>query len=117
MSKSPSRRFPVTVTHLPVTRCQLCHRAVACRPGAISATLTGHYRRAHPGALDPASRQPAPQQSARSPQVTRWWCYPALRHLLAGHGPAAGYRRLIKAKVRARRGDRRAGDGAQPGSR
>jgi hypothetical protein len=53
MSKSPSRRFPVTVTHLPVMRCQLCHRAVACRPGAISATLTGRYRRAHPGAVDP----------------------------------------------------------------
>ena len=53
MSKSPSRRFPVTVTYLPVTRCQLCHRAAACRPGALSQTLTGHYRRAHPGALDP----------------------------------------------------------------
>lgn len=56
MSKSPSRRFPVTATHLPVTRCQLCHRTVACRPGAISQTLTGHYRRVHPDALDPASR-------------------------------------------------------------
>jgi hypothetical protein len=60
MSKSPSRRFPVTVTHLPVTRCQLCRRTVAYRPGAISETLTEHYRRAHPGALDPASRVPAP---------------------------------------------------------
>jgi hypothetical protein len=56
MSKSPSRRFPVTVTHLPVTRCQLCDRTVAYRPGAISETLTEHYRRAHPGALDPAPR-------------------------------------------------------------
>jgi hypothetical protein len=56
MSKSSSRRFPVTVTQLPVTRCQLCHRTVAYRPGAISETLTEHYRRAHPGALDPASR-------------------------------------------------------------
>jgi hypothetical protein len=56
MSKSPSRRFPVTVTHLPVTRCQLCHRTIAYRPGAISQTLTEHYRQAHPGALDPASR-------------------------------------------------------------
>jgi hypothetical protein len=56
MSKSPSRRFPVTITHLPVTRCQLRHRTVACRPGAISQTLTDHYRRVHPGALDPAPR-------------------------------------------------------------
>ena len=53
MSTPPSRRCPVTVTHLPVTRCQPCHRAVACRPGVISATLTGRYRRAHPGALGP----------------------------------------------------------------
>ena len=36
MSKSPSRRFPVTVTQLPVTRCQICHRTVAYRPGTIS---------------------------------------------------------------------------------
>ena len=28
MSKSSSRRFPVTVTHLPVMRCQICHRTV-----------------------------------------------------------------------------------------
>jgi hypothetical protein len=48
MSKSPSRRFPVTVTYLPVTRCQFCHRTVAYRPGAISETLTEHYRLAHP---------------------------------------------------------------------
>jgi len=51
MSKSPSRRFPVTVTHLPVTRCQICHRAVAYRPGNLSEALTEHYRRAHPEAL------------------------------------------------------------------
>jgi hypothetical protein len=56
MSKSLSRRFPVTIAHLPVTRCQLCHRTVAYRPGAINETLTEHYRRAHPDALDPASR-------------------------------------------------------------
>lgn len=56
MSKSPSRRFPVTVTHLPITRYQLCHRTVVYWPGTISETLTEHYRRAHPGALDPASR-------------------------------------------------------------
>ena len=55
-SKSPSRRFPVTVTQLPVTRCQICHRTVAYRPGTITEVLTGHYRRAHPGTLDAASR-------------------------------------------------------------
>jgi hypothetical protein len=60
MSKSPSRRFPVTVTHLPMTRCQLCDRTVAYRPGAISETLTEHYRRAHPDVLDPASWPPGP---------------------------------------------------------
>jgi hypothetical protein len=31
MTNSRSRRFPVTVTHLPVTRCQICHRTVAYR--------------------------------------------------------------------------------------
>jgi hypothetical protein len=48
MSKSPSRRFPVTVTHLPVTRCQICHRTVAYRPGNLTEVMTEHYRRAHP---------------------------------------------------------------------
>jgi len=49
-SNSRSRRFPVTVTHLPVTRCQTCHRTLAYRPGNLSEDLTGHYRRAHPEA-------------------------------------------------------------------
>jgi hypothetical protein len=31
MSSSPSRRFPVTVTHLPVTRCQFCPPQAAGR--------------------------------------------------------------------------------------
>ena len=56
MSNSPSRRFPVTVTQLPVTRCQICHRTVAYRPGNLSEVLTEHYRRAHPEALEIASR-------------------------------------------------------------
>jgi hypothetical protein len=56
MSKSPSRRFPVTVTQLPVTRCQICQRTVAYRPGNLSEVLTEHYRRAHPETLDLASR-------------------------------------------------------------
>ena len=51
MSKSPSRRFPVTVTQLPVTRCEICHRTVAYRPGRLSEVLTEHYRRAHPEML------------------------------------------------------------------
>jgi hypothetical protein len=58
MSKSPGRRFPVTVTHLPVTRCQICQRTVAYRPGTLTDVLTGHYRRDHPEALDLASREP-----------------------------------------------------------
>lgn len=56
MSNSSSRRFPVTTTQLPVTRCQICHRAVAYRPGSLSAVLTEHYRRAHPEALGIPSR-------------------------------------------------------------
>ena len=36
MSNSRPRRFPVTVTDLPVTRCQICHRTVAYRPGNLS---------------------------------------------------------------------------------
>ena len=55
MSKSPSRRYPVTVTHLPVIRCQICQRTVAYRPGTLSEVLTEHYRRAHPEVLDLAS--------------------------------------------------------------
>jgi hypothetical protein len=54
MSSSDSPRYPVTVTQLPVTRCQICRRTVAYRPGqagAASAALTEHYRRAHPEAL------------------------------------------------------------------
>jgi hypothetical protein len=51
MSTLRSRRFPVTVAHLPVTRCQICDRTFAYRPGSISEVLTGHYRRAHPEAL------------------------------------------------------------------
>jgi hypothetical protein len=56
MSTSGSRRFPVTVTRLPVTRCQICRRTVAYRPGRLSEVLTEHYRRAHPDALGPPSR-------------------------------------------------------------
>jgi hypothetical protein len=51
MSNSSSRRFPVTVTHLPLMRCEICHRTVAYRPGNLSEVLTKHYRQAHPDAL------------------------------------------------------------------
>jgi hypothetical protein len=51
MSTSRSRRIPVTVTRLPVTRCQICDRTLAYRSGNISEVLTEHYRRAHPEAL------------------------------------------------------------------
>ena len=53
MCKSSSRRFPVTVTQLPVTRCEVCRRTIAYQPGALSEALTEHYRRAHPEALSP----------------------------------------------------------------
>jgi hypothetical protein len=41
MSNPRSRRVPVTVTHRPVTRCQICHRTVVGRPGNLSGVLTG----------------------------------------------------------------------------
>lgn len=41
----------MTVTRLPVTRCQICKRTLAHRPGEASAVLTEHYRRTHPEAL------------------------------------------------------------------
>ncbi|HEY3648642.1 MAG TPA: hypothetical protein VGL33_11780 [Streptosporangiaceae bacterium] len=50
MNKSGSRRFPVTVSHLPVTRGRICHRTVAHQPGKASEVLTEHYRRARPEA-------------------------------------------------------------------
>lgn len=56
MSKSSSRHFPVTVSHLPVTRCRICRRTVAYRPGKASEVLTEHYRRVHPEALGLPSR-------------------------------------------------------------
>ncbi|MGE5291607.1 MAG: hypothetical protein ACM3ML_31275 [Micromonosporaceae bacterium] len=56
MSNSRSRRFPVTITHLPVIRCQICHHTIAYRPGKASEVLTEHYHRAHPEALGQPSR-------------------------------------------------------------
>jgi len=51
MSRSDSSRFPVTVTRLPVTRCEICGRTLAYRPGQASTVLTQHYHRMHPEAL------------------------------------------------------------------
>jgi hypothetical protein len=56
MSNSSSRRFPVTVTQLPVTRCQICQRTVAYSPGNLTEVLTEHYRRVHPEVLAIPSR-------------------------------------------------------------
>ena len=41
----------MTVTQLPVTRWEICHRTVAYRPGSLSEVQTEHYHRAHPEAL------------------------------------------------------------------
>jgi hypothetical protein len=54
--QATSRRFPVTVTQIPVTRCQICNRAVAYRPGNLTEVLTEQYRRDHPETLNSASR-------------------------------------------------------------
>ena len=56
MSSPGSRRFPVTVTRLPVTHCQIHRRTVAYRPASLSEVLTEHYPRAHPAALGFPSR-------------------------------------------------------------
>jgi hypothetical protein len=59
MSKSNSARFPVTITRLPVSRCQICQRTIAARTGQASAALTEHYRREHPEILATASDRSA----------------------------------------------------------
>jgi hypothetical protein len=59
MKNSASTRFPVTVTHLPVMRCEICGKTVAYRPGQASAVLTGHYLRVHPEALTAPGRPSA----------------------------------------------------------
>ena len=68
MSKSPSRRFPVTLTQLPVTRCQICHRTVAYRPGNLTEVLTEHYRLAHPETLDLASQYAPAAETQHKPR-------------------------------------------------
>jgi hypothetical protein len=51
MTRSAAKSFPVTVTQLPVTRCEICRRTVAYRPGEASAALTKHYEVRHQDAL------------------------------------------------------------------
>jgi hypothetical protein len=50
-SESAKSQFPVTITKLPVTRCEVCGRTLAYRPGQASAVLTAHYAKMHPDAL------------------------------------------------------------------
>jgi hypothetical protein len=51
-ANSPQRRtFPVTVTKMPVVRCDLCQETLAHVPGRAGDVLTDHYRRQHPAAL------------------------------------------------------------------
>ncbi len=59
MATSASSRYPVTVTQLPLVRCQVCRRTMAYRPGQASAVLTEHYARVHPEKLEAApARRP-----------------------------------------------------------
>lgn len=52
MTRSAAKNsFPVTVTQLPVTRCEICQRTVAYRPGQASEALTKHYKLMHKDAL------------------------------------------------------------------
>lgn len=51
MTRSASKSFPVTVTQLPITRCRICQRTVAYRPGEAGAALTKHYELKHKDAL------------------------------------------------------------------
>jgi hypothetical protein len=51
MTRSAAKNFPVTVSQLPVTRCEICQRTVAYRPGEASAALTKHYELRHKDAL------------------------------------------------------------------
>lgn len=56
--------FPVTVTQLPVTRCEICQRTVAYRPGEASAALTKHYELRHKDALGTSPEADDPVQGA-----------------------------------------------------
>jgi hypothetical protein len=51
MARRTSRSFPVTVTQLPLVRCQICGRTIAHQPGQANEVLTEHYVKAHPEML------------------------------------------------------------------
>jgi hypothetical protein len=51
MRRSPTRTFPVTVSRLPLVRCELCGQTIAHRQGKAGVVLTEHYIRAHPEVL------------------------------------------------------------------
>jgi len=57
-SEMSKPRYPVTVTQLPVLRCEICQRTIAHKPGQASEVLTEHYRRAHPESLEAATGRP-----------------------------------------------------------
>jgi hypothetical protein len=57
MTRSATKSFPVTVTQLPVTRCEICQRTVAYRPGAASEALTKNYKLLHKDALGEKPRE------------------------------------------------------------
>ena len=59
MTRSAAKNFPVTVTQLPVTRCEICQRTVAYRPGEASMALTKHYELRHQDALGTSPADPA----------------------------------------------------------
>jgi len=52
MSNPRRSTFPVTVSQLPLVRCEICRRTLAHRPGQAGEALTEHYRRSHPELLD-----------------------------------------------------------------
>ena len=57
-SEMSKPRYPVTVTQLPVLRCEICQRTIAHKPGQASEVLTEHYRRVHPESLEAATGRP-----------------------------------------------------------
>jgi hypothetical protein len=64
MSKSDPARLPLTVARLPVSRRQVCQRAILSRTGQASTALTEHYCQEHPTSLP---RRP----NGRSEQTAR----------------------------------------------
>ena len=47
MARSKTRKFPVTVTQLPLVRCSVCGRMLPHQKGAAADVLTVHYAQAH----------------------------------------------------------------------